>query len=99
MTWHADNKFAVTIAGGSIGGLSAGIALRSIGCDVNIYERLARSARNARPKRAMLTRGGLHTVQRRTLLALHGEKPRIRVHAHEDLARQMQTLAEFQTPC
>jgi len=41
MTWHADNKFAVTIAGGSIGGLSAGIALRGIGCDVNIYERVA----------------------------------------------------------
>jgi 2-polyprenyl-6-methoxyphenol hydroxylase-like FAD-dependent oxidoreductase len=41
MTWHADNNFAVTIAGGSIGGLSAGIALRGIGCDVNIYERAA----------------------------------------------------------
>jgi 2-polyprenyl-6-methoxyphenol hydroxylase-like FAD-dependent oxidoreductase len=41
MTWHADSKFAVTIAGGSIGGLSAGIALRGIGCDVNIYERVA----------------------------------------------------------
>jgi 2-polyprenyl-6-methoxyphenol hydroxylase-like FAD-dependent oxidoreductase len=41
MTWHADNNFAVTIAGGSIGGLSAGIALRGIGCDVNIYERVA----------------------------------------------------------
>jgi len=41
MTWHANNKFAVTIAGGSIGGLSAGIALRGIGCDVNIYERAA----------------------------------------------------------
>lgn len=41
MTWHANNKLAVTIAGGSIGGLSAGIALRGIGCDVNIYERAA----------------------------------------------------------
>jgi 2-polyprenyl-6-methoxyphenol hydroxylase-like FAD-dependent oxidoreductase len=41
MTWHTDNKFSVTIAGGSIGGLSAGIALRGIGCDVNIYERVA----------------------------------------------------------
>jgi 2-polyprenyl-6-methoxyphenol hydroxylase-like FAD-dependent oxidoreductase len=41
MTWHTDNKFTVAVAGGSIGGLCAGIALRGIGCDVNIYERVA----------------------------------------------------------
>src|SRR6202171_2714304 len=31
----------VTIAGGSIGGLCAGVALRGIGADVHIYERVA----------------------------------------------------------
>ena len=32
-------SFRVAVAGGSIGGLCAGIALRGIGCDVAIYER------------------------------------------------------------
>ncbi|HEX8521757.1 MAG TPA: hypothetical protein VF669_05830 [Tepidisphaeraceae bacterium] len=31
----------VTVAGGSLGGLCAGIALRGIGCDVNVFERTA----------------------------------------------------------
>jgi hypothetical protein len=34
-------KFAVTVAGGSIGGLCAGIILRGIGCEVDIHERVA----------------------------------------------------------
>ena len=41
MTWYAETNFAVTIAGGSIGGLCAGVALRGIGADVHIYERVA----------------------------------------------------------
>jgi 2-polyprenyl-6-methoxyphenol hydroxylase-like FAD-dependent oxidoreductase len=41
MNPHPDHKIAVTIAGGSIGGLCAGIALRGIGCDVHIHERIA----------------------------------------------------------
>lgn len=41
MSWHSDHKFTVTIAGGSIGGLCAGIALRGIGCEVDIHERVA----------------------------------------------------------
>jgi 2-polyprenyl-6-methoxyphenol hydroxylase-like FAD-dependent oxidoreductase len=41
MSSHADSNFAVTIAGGSIGGLCAGVALRGIGADVHIYERVA----------------------------------------------------------
>jgi 2-polyprenyl-6-methoxyphenol hydroxylase-like FAD-dependent oxidoreductase len=41
MNWHAETNFAVTIAGGSIGGLCAGVALRGIGADVHIYERVA----------------------------------------------------------
>ena len=40
MNWHAEANFAVTIAGGSIGGLCAGVALRGIGADVHIYERV-----------------------------------------------------------
>lgn len=39
--WHAEAHFAVTIAGGSIGGLCAGVALRGIGADVRIYERVS----------------------------------------------------------
>jgi len=41
MNWHAETNFAVTIAGGSIGGLCAGVALRGIGAEVHIYERVA----------------------------------------------------------
>src|SRR5260370_38949368 len=41
MSWHSDHKFAVTVAGGSIGGLCAGIALRGIGCEGDIHERVA----------------------------------------------------------
>ncbi len=41
MNWYAETNFAVTIAGGSIGGLCAGIALRGIGADVHIYEQVA----------------------------------------------------------
>ena len=40
MNWHAEANFAVMIAGGSIGGLCAGVALRGIGADVHIYERV-----------------------------------------------------------
>jgi len=40
MNWHAEANFAVTIAGGSIGGLCAAVALRGIGADVHIYERV-----------------------------------------------------------
>jgi hypothetical protein len=34
MNWHAETNFAVTIAGGSIGGLCAGVALRGIGVGI-----------------------------------------------------------------
>ena len=34
----SDNPLRVTIAGGSIGGLCAGVALRGIGADVQIFE-------------------------------------------------------------
>jgi 2-polyprenyl-6-methoxyphenol hydroxylase-like FAD-dependent oxidoreductase len=34
-----ESPVKVTIAGGSIGGLCAGIALRGIGADVQIFER------------------------------------------------------------
>lgn len=37
----ADEPLVVTIAGGSIGGLCAGIALLGIGADVSVYERIA----------------------------------------------------------
>ena len=40
VNWHAEAHFAVTIAGGSIGGLCAGVALRGIGANVHIYERV-----------------------------------------------------------
>jgi 2-polyprenyl-6-methoxyphenol hydroxylase-like FAD-dependent oxidoreductase len=40
MNWHAETNLAVTIVGGSIGGLCAGVALRGIGADVDIYERV-----------------------------------------------------------
>jgi hypothetical protein len=35
MNWHAEINFAVTIAGGSIGGLCAGVALRGIGASMS----------------------------------------------------------------
>jgi 2-polyprenyl-6-methoxyphenol hydroxylase-like FAD-dependent oxidoreductase len=38
MTWHSDTRFKVAVAGGSLGGLAAGITLRAIGADVDIYE-------------------------------------------------------------
>ena len=41
MQAHANVSLRVAVAGGSIGGLCAGIALRAIGCDVNIFERTA----------------------------------------------------------
>src|SRR5689334_21338314 len=44
----------VAVAGGSIGGLCAGIALRAIGCDVAVYERTPG---------AMASRGAGITVQ------------------------------------
>jgi 2-polyprenyl-6-methoxyphenol hydroxylase-like FAD-dependent oxidoreductase len=40
MNWPAGANLAVTIAGGSIGGPCAGVALRGIGADVHIYERV-----------------------------------------------------------
>jgi 2-polyprenyl-6-methoxyphenol hydroxylase-like FAD-dependent oxidoreductase len=40
MTWHTDNNFTVTIAGGSIAGLCHAMALRKIGATVNIHERV-----------------------------------------------------------
>ena len=40
VNWYAEAHFAVTIAGGSIGGLCAGVALRGIGANVHIYERV-----------------------------------------------------------
>jgi 2-polyprenyl-6-methoxyphenol hydroxylase-like FAD-dependent oxidoreductase len=36
---YAKASLRVAVAGGSIGGLCTGIALRAIGCDVNIFER------------------------------------------------------------
>jgi 2-polyprenyl-6-methoxyphenol hydroxylase-like FAD-dependent oxidoreductase len=38
MTWHSDTGFKVAIIGGSLGGLAAGVTLRAIGADVDIYE-------------------------------------------------------------
>ena len=46
--------FRVVVAGGSIGGLCAGIAMRAIGCDVAVYERTPG---------AMASRGAGITVQ------------------------------------
>ena len=40
MSWHSDNNFTVTIAGGSIAGLCHAMALRNIGATVKIYERV-----------------------------------------------------------
>lgn len=39
MSWHADQGFTVTIAGGSVAGLCNAIVLRKIGATVRIYER------------------------------------------------------------
>ena len=39
ITQHNSQRLRVLIAGGSIGGLCAGLALRGIGCDVEIFER------------------------------------------------------------
>src|SRR5258706_5931251 len=36
-----EHPLRITVAGGSLGGLCAGIALRGIGCDVDVYERAA----------------------------------------------------------
>jgi len=36
-----ERPLKITVAGGSLGGLCAGIALRGIGCDVDVYERTA----------------------------------------------------------
>lgn len=38
MTWLTDAGFKVVVAGGSIGGLAAGITLRAMGAEVDIYE-------------------------------------------------------------
>src|SRR5260370_35048683 len=37
----AEEPLRIAVAGGSIGGLCAGLALRSVGFDVQIYERVA----------------------------------------------------------
>jgi 2-polyprenyl-6-methoxyphenol hydroxylase-like FAD-dependent oxidoreductase len=52
----------VVVAGGSIGGLCAGIALRGIGCDVDIYERTSGP---------MTGRGAGIVVQEQLLQLLH----------------------------
>jgi len=41
MNQSADSQLTVSIAGGSIGGLCAGITLRGIGADIHIYERVS----------------------------------------------------------
>lgn len=41
MTWHGVAGIKVAIAGGSIGGLAAGVALQAVGGDVDVYERNA----------------------------------------------------------
>lgn len=41
MSSRENRSLKVTVAGGSLGGLCAGIALHGIGCDVNVFERTA----------------------------------------------------------
>ena len=67
-TDHALPRVAVAVAGGSIGGLCAGIALRGYGADVDIYERHAGSVE---------TRGAGIVVQDELtgLLRRHGAPP------------------------
>ncbi len=43
MKRSVENQLTVSIAGGSIGGLCAGVALSGIGADVRIYERVSGS--------------------------------------------------------
>lgn len=40
MSWHAEQNFTVTIAGGSVGGLCNAITLRKLGATVRVHERL-----------------------------------------------------------
>jgi 2-polyprenyl-6-methoxyphenol hydroxylase-like FAD-dependent oxidoreductase len=54
--------FKVAVAGGSIGGLCAGIALRGIGCEVDVYERTPG---------AMTSRGAGIVIQDDLLRLLH----------------------------
>lgn len=39
MRGHEADRLRVAVAGGSIGGLAAATALRSVGCAVDVYER------------------------------------------------------------
>jgi 2,6-dihydroxypyridine 3-monooxygenase len=42
MRGHEADGMRVAVAGGSIGGLAAATALRSVGCAVEVYERTPR---------------------------------------------------------
>jgi 2-polyprenyl-6-methoxyphenol hydroxylase-like FAD-dependent oxidoreductase len=44
----AEGPFRIAVAGGSIGGLCAGLALRGAGFDVQVYERVAGPMETAR---------------------------------------------------
>ena len=54
--------FKVAVAGGSVGGLCAGVALRAIGCEVDVYERT---------RGAMTSRGAGIVIQEDLLRLLH----------------------------
>jgi 2-polyprenyl-6-methoxyphenol hydroxylase-like FAD-dependent oxidoreductase len=57
-----DRTLKVTVAGGSVGGLCAGLALRGIGCEVDLYERMSGT---------MTSRGAGIVVQDDLLHLLH----------------------------
>lgn len=62
MTWHTDNNFTVTIAGGSIAGLCHAMALRKIGATVKIHERVPEP---------MMARGAGIVIQGELIRVLH----------------------------
>jgi 2-polyprenyl-6-methoxyphenol hydroxylase-like FAD-dependent oxidoreductase len=73
ITQHNSKPLRVLIAGGSMGGLCAGLALRGIGCDVEIFERASYNEANLTPS-AVQSRGAGLVVQMEInrFLAEHG---------------------------
>ena len=72
----AEGPLRIAVAGGSIGGLCAGIALRGAGFDVQVYERIARPDGDAwrRHRRAGRTDRSIADLRRGRFAddALHG---------------------------